>query len=193
MNSVTVFSLVPQEVKMITSAFKPGEYLVDPSDGWVPTRLVIGPGHFFVETGSGATYTIPVDPKKIAEGMIKDWLNGSYFDRKHQPGLWMMAGEVEASAVPQSLYDERFKENMEWMREVVKHADEEYLRRNKSPGSVTRLARSCASALQLERPWGNEAGVKVPNLAELVAAKERSDGSGNSDGQRRSRQRKSAA
>lgn len=192
MNPVTIFSLVPQAIRLRTNSFNPGFYEIEKSDGWVPSSLVIKPGHFFVQTTVGSSYAVPVDPKKIAEGLVSDWHSGSYFPHSHEAGLWIMAGEVSADDIPQSMYEQRFAENVEWMKDCIRHADDEYLKRNESPNAVTPLARACARALDLDRAWLSAGNVSTPSLKELLKKKDKKNGTSSNKGGGRSRPRKSA-
>ena len=169
MNPVTIFSLIPMELKFKSPSLYPSEYRVPESDAYIPQRVVIAePSHFAVSTSTETDYYIPVEPAKVAQSYVEKWLASAYFSHTHSPGLWLMAGDKEAADIEQELYEERFEENTRWMHECVVHADQEYMRSNENPLSVTRLAKRCAAILNLDRPWKATKKEAVPNLKKVL-------------------------
>ena len=169
MNPVTIFSLVPMELKFKSPSMHPQECRIPESDAYIPECVVIKePSHYAVSTSTDLDYYIPVEPAKVAQSYVEKWLNSAYFSHNHSPGLWIMSGEQSAADIEQELYEERFKENIKWMHECVVHADQEYMRSNENPLSVTRLAKRCAAILNLDRPWKATKKEAVPNLKKVL-------------------------
>ena len=150
----TVVSLVPYEVKDDKPGIIPSTYTVPPSNGIIPSLLVIKDANCPLFRGSDQpNFNMILPGEDIARSLVNDYIRAQlvYKEDAH-PALFWVVGEEKDGNVVITKYNEKIEHarvvQNNWFKSLVELADDEW-NRNHQHKAITDIQRFACRSLGL--------------------------------------------
>lgn len=177
---VTICSLYPREVRDTKPGIIPYEYIVPPSNGIIPTLLVIEDGKSPLYRGSEMpTFQMTVPAESIAKSLVNDFCKAqlAYEPDAHPAVFWvpeeLTSGKEAMDKYPVKIAEAK-KAQMNWFEKLFRLAEDEW-NRNHQHKTITEIQRFAAGSLgKTNVEWYTSPDpvpmIKCPACATLVEA-----------------------
>lgn len=155
----TVCSLVPYAVKDTKPGIVPYEYMIGPSNGVIPSLLIIDDATSPLYRGSDMPpFPMRISAEEIARSFVNDYCKAQFeYTPDCHPALFWVPGEFTigndiVTKFPELVADAKRKQN-NWYNRLIKTADDDWAR-NHQHKSISDIQRHAARAMgQLNKEW----------------------------------------
>lgn len=154
----TVISFFPLEINEPKPGLYPGYFVLPAAPHGEFSFLVIGDALYYQETKNETTTQVRTPYYVLAESIVSDF-QGGHIGRipgQAEPGVFWVQGAWDNRAEIRHQFADELdmweKRQLEWFKELVKMADDQYTRTGRH-NSVSALQRLAAQRLAVQRPW----------------------------------------
>lgn len=150
----TIVSLVPYEVKDSKPGIIPSDYTVPPSNGIIPSLLIVQNANCPLYRGSEMpNFNMVIPGEELARSLVNDYIRAQliYSEDAH-PALFWVPGEEKDGNIVITKYNKELEKSRtiqnNWFKKLVESADDEW-NRNHQHKAITDIQRFACRSLGL--------------------------------------------